>query len=43
MGLKYKEIPVYRGEKYPLEGNFLNSEEVHGKDGLAENDLNGSY
>lgn len=37
------EIPVYRGEKQPLEGNFLNSEEVHGKDGLAENDLNGSY
>lgn len=38
--LEIEEIPVYKGEKDPLEGVFLSGEGVHGRDGLGENNLN---
>lgn len=34
-----RDIPVYRGMEKPLEGKFLSGEDVHGKDGLAENNI----
>ena len=34
-----EHIPVYKGAKKPLKGQFLNGALVHGKDGLAENNL----